>query len=78
MRNEKDLAAEYRKHAKALRAAAAFEEDATTSAMLKKIANKFEDTADEIAGADGANKSAVDPYRTSFAINKLDDGAASE
>lgn len=75
MSNEVELAAEYRKHAKALRAAAAFEEDATTSAMLKKVANKFEDTANEIEGGDGVNKTTIDPYRTSFAINKPGDGA---
>jgi hypothetical protein len=77
MTNEVKLAAEYRKHAKALRAAAAFEEDANTSATLKKVANKFEDVANEIEGADATNKASVDPHRAVFApTNKPGDGQA--
>jgi hypothetical protein len=62
MANEAELAAEYRKHAKAIRAAAAFEEDATTSAILKKVANRYEDMASELDGGDGANKAALDRF----------------
>ena len=78
MSNEVKLAAEYRKHAKALRAAAAFEEDANNSAILKKVANKFEDIASDIEGADGMSKAAPDPYGTAFTMtSKRDDGHAS-
>jgi len=77
MTNEVKLAAEYRKHAKALRAAAAFEEDANTSATLKKVANKFEDVANEIEGGDATNKASVNPHRADFApTNKPRDGQA--
>ena len=69
MSNEVELAAEYRKHAKALRAAAAFEEDATTSAILKKVANRYEDMANELEGGDGPSKAGVDPYRTALTTN---------
>jgi hypothetical protein len=77
MSNEVDVAAEYRKHAKALRAAAAFEEDANTSATLKKVAHKFEDVANELENAEGTNKAAVDPHRTAFTTtSKPDNGHA--
>ena len=76
MSSEVELAAEYRKHAKALRAAAAFEEDSHNSAVLKKIANKFDDIANELDSADGTNKTTPDPYR-GFTINgKTDNGHA--
>jgi len=75
MSSEVEMAAEYRKHAKALRAAAAFEEDTTNSAVLKKIANKFDDMANELDSADGANKAAPDHYRTPFTTTgKPDNG----
>ena len=78
MSSEVEQAAEYRKHAKALRAAAAFEEDSNNSAVLKKIANKFDDIANELESADATNKAAPDPYRTAFTIsNKSGDGHAS-
>jgi len=77
MSNELELAAEYRKHAKALRAAAAFEEDTNNSAMLKKVANKFEDIANELEGGEGTNKSIFGPYGTAFATtSKPDNGHA--
>ena len=77
MSNEVKLAAEYRKHAKALRAAAAFEDDANTSAMLKKVANRFEDVANDIEGADATNKAGADPYGAVFTPpNKPGDGQA--
>jgi hypothetical protein len=77
MANEAERAAEYRKHAKALRAAAAFEEDATTSAILKKVANRYEDVANELEGGDGTNKAALDPYRAALTTNsKPGDGQA--
>jgi hypothetical protein len=77
MTNEVKLADEYRKHAKALRAAAAFEEDANTSAVLKKVANRFEDVANEIEGAEATNRAGVDPHRTVFTpTNKPGDGQA--
>jgi hypothetical protein len=77
MSSEVELAAEYRKHAKALRAAAAFEEDTNNSAVLKKIANKFDDIAGELDSADGTNKGGSDPYRTAFTTTgKPDNGHA--
>jgi hypothetical protein len=54
------LAAEYRKHAKALRAAARFDRDAKTSLVLKRIAGEYEITASSLEGIDGANKSLKD------------------
>ena len=42
MVEEQKLAAEYRKHAKALRAAAVFDKEAKTSVALKKIASDYE------------------------------------
>jgi len=39
------LAAEYRKHAKALRAAAKFDREAKTSLILKRIADDYEHMA---------------------------------
>jgi predicted deacylase len=54
MTDERELAAEYRKHAKTLRAAARFDEHARTSLILKKIADDYElmaralDTGEEI------------------------------
>jgi len=42
MADERELAAEYRRHAKALRAAAKFDEHARTSLILKKIADDYE------------------------------------
>ena len=39
------LAAEYRKHAKALRAAAKFDREAKTSMILKRIAEDYEQMA---------------------------------
>ena len=72
-----EMAEEYRKHAKALRAAAAFEEDSNNSVILKKIANKFDDIANELDGAGGTNKAAPDPYRIGFTImGKPDNGHA--
>ena len=77
MSSEVELATEYRKHAKALRAAAAFEEDSNNSAVLKKIANKFDDIASELESADATNKAAADPFRTAFTTsNKPGDGHA--
>jgi hypothetical protein len=77
MANEAELAAEYRKHAKAIRAAAAFEQDATTSAMLKKVANRYEDMANELEGGDATNKAGLDPYRMASTTNsKPGDGQA--
>jgi len=45
MSEELLLAAEYRKHAKALRAAAKFDREAKTSLILKRIADDYEHMA---------------------------------
>jgi len=45
------LAAEYRKHAKALRAAAKFDREAKTSMILKRIAEDYEQMAKALEGA---------------------------
>jgi hypothetical protein len=52
------LAAEYRKHAKALRAAAKFDREAKTSLILKRIADDYEHMARalETAGTTGQPK----------------------
>ena len=42
MSQELDLAAQYQKHAKALRAAAVFDADAKSSLVLKRIAQEYE------------------------------------
>ncbi len=56
MNEEVLLAAEYRKHAKALRAAAKFDREAKTSLVLKRIAEDFERMALGLEGADAASK----------------------
>ena len=53
------LAAEYRKHAKALRAAARFDREAKTSLILKRIAEDYEQMAKAL---EGARPSATSPY----------------
>ena len=50
------LAAEYRKHAKALRAAARFDRDAKVSLVLKRIAGEYDLTARSLEGIDATNK----------------------
>ena len=50
------LAAEYRKHAKALRAAARFDRDAKVSLVLKRIAGEYDLTASSLEGIDATNK----------------------
>jgi hypothetical protein len=45
------LAAEYRKHAKALRAAARFDREAKTSLILKRIADDYEQMARALEAA---------------------------
>jgi hypothetical protein len=49
------LAGEYRKHAKALRAAAAFDGEAKTSLLLKRIARAYDVMADALEGIDLTN-----------------------
>ena len=50
------LAAEYRKHAKALRAAAKFDHQAKTSMILKRIAEDYEQMAKGLEGMPQATK----------------------
>ena len=45
------LAAEYRKHARALRAAARFDREAKTSLILKRIADDYEQMARALEAA---------------------------
>jgi len=56
------LAAEYRKHAKALRAAARFDRDAKVSLVLKRIAGEYELIASSLEGIDATNKGAKGPH----------------
>jgi len=63
MNEEILLAAEYRKHAKALRAAAKFDREAKTSLILKRIAEDFEQMARALEGADGSGKLADETMR---------------
>ena len=53
------LAGEYRKHAKALRAAAKFDREAKTSLILKRIAEDYEQMAKAL---EGARPSATSPH----------------
>lgn len=55
------LAAEYRKHAKALRAAARFDRDAKVSLVLKRIAGEYELMASSLEGIDATNKGVKGP-----------------
>src|SRR4051812_13274893 len=57
MSEELLLAAEYRKHAKALRAAAKFDREAKTSLVLKRIAEDYEQMAKALEVGDEAGKS---------------------
>jgi hypothetical protein len=50
MGEEHLLAAEYRRHAKALRAAAKFDREAKTSLILKRIADDYEQMARALEG----------------------------
>jgi hypothetical protein len=58
MTEEKKLAAEYRHHAGALRAAAKFDEQAKTSILLKNIAWDYEQMASALEGLHETNRSA--------------------
>lgn len=59
------LAAEYRKHAKALRAAAKFDREAKTSMILKRIAEDYEQMARAL------ESSRVPPAQTDHDLNKM-------
>jgi hypothetical protein len=54
MSEETELAGNYRKHAKALRAAATFDSDAKTSLILKRIARDYDQMAQALEGVAGA------------------------
>jgi hypothetical protein len=56
MSEERDLASEYRKHARALRAAAGFDQQAKTSAILKRIAFEYEQMAQALEAVDEAHE----------------------
>jgi hypothetical protein len=58
MTEEADLAAQYRKHAKALRAAAIFDKEAKTSILLKRIASDYDHMAHALEDIDRTNKGA--------------------
>jgi hypothetical protein len=58
MAEELELAIQYRKHAKALRAAALFDREAKTSLVLKKIAADYELMARSLEGIEETNKAA--------------------
>jgi len=57
MVDERKLAAEYRRHATALLAAAKFDQHAKTSIMLKRIARDYEQMALALEGVHDTNKS---------------------
>ena len=57
MTEEQKLAAQYRHHAKAIRAAAKFERNAQRSHMLKRIAVDYEHMAAALDGIHDTNKS---------------------
>ena len=59
------LAAEYRKHAKALRSAAKFDREAKTSMILKRIAEDYEQMARAL------ESSRVPPAQTDHDLNKM-------
>ena len=64
MSEEMLLAAEYRRHAKALRAAAKFDREAKTSLVLKRIADDYEQMARALEGGlDAAAKSQEENMR---------------
>lgn len=56
MTEEIELAAAYRKHAKALRAAAHFDSDAKTSIILKRIAADYDQMARALEGIEQISK----------------------
>ena len=61
MDEELSLAAEYRKHAKALRAAARFDRDEKTSFVLKRIAGEYDRMASSLEGNEATRKGAKRP-----------------
>jgi hypothetical protein len=67
------LAAEYRKHAKALRAAAKFDREAKTSMILKRIAEDYEQMAkalEESRPSPGSPYARLDRYSDPAAKRK--------
>jgi hypothetical protein len=54
------LAAEYRKHAKALRAAAKFDHQAKTSIILKRIADDYEQMAKALENSETVPRSSAE------------------
>lgn len=56
MSEDVELAMQYRKHAKALRAAATFDSDAKTSLILKRIARDYDQMAQALEGVARASK----------------------
>ena len=57
MTDERNLAAEYRRHATALLAAAKFDQHAKSSMMLKRIARDYEQMALALEGVHNTNAS---------------------
>jgi hypothetical protein len=56
MTEEQSLAAQYRYHAKALLAAARFDQEAKTSVLLKRIARDYEQMALALESLHNTNK----------------------
>jgi hypothetical protein len=65
MGEETELAVQYRKHAKALRAAATFDSDAKTSLILKRIARDYDQMAVALEGVARAGKENHRPHNQS-------------
>ena len=62
MTEETQLANEYRKHAKALRAAASFDNEAKTSVLLQRIARDYDHMAHALEGIDRTNSGDTRTY----------------
>jgi len=63
MSQETELAENYRKHAKALRAAATFDSDAKTSLILKRIARDYDQMAQALEAVARAGDATHRPGR---------------
>ena len=65
MTEEQKLASQYRQHAAALRAAAAFDDQAKTSVVLSEIARDYDLMATALEGVHETNTSTARPNRQS-------------
>ena len=61
MSEERELALQYRKHARAMRLAAIFDKNPKRSIILKKIASDYDDIASTLENAGQSNSEARKP-----------------